>query len=234
MSRNFRQSFSEALCKCRLAGNRSQLKNLHNSYSKCRIFMVKMFYIYLPIRLPMLMILSFFCSTPDSSGPWHWLNCCRWNFPVKTQKQLVHLLKRKNLSRWRSQSEADCTCSDPFSIHCPLPNHIPLEPNHIPNHVPLEPKVSWILHHYTRIKYYYTVQWLSWATDRAFGWLVDRLITSLQNPIVWFLIFGLLLLIAFLPFITWLEGLFRRYFSIIWRFQKLPNYASGVFEDSTN
>ena len=37
-------------------------KNLHNSYSKCRIFMVKMFYIYLPIRLPMLMILSFFAA----------------------------------------------------------------------------------------------------------------------------------------------------------------------------
>ena len=62
MSRNFRQSFSEALCKCRLAGNRSQLKDLHNSYSKCRIFMVEMFYIYLPIRLPMLMILSFFAA----------------------------------------------------------------------------------------------------------------------------------------------------------------------------
>ena len=28
----------------------------------------------------------FFCSTPDSSGPWHWLNCCRCNFPVKRQK----------------------------------------------------------------------------------------------------------------------------------------------------
>ena len=32
------------------------------------------------------------------------------------------------LTRWRSQSEADCTCSDPLSLHCPLPNHIPLEP----------------------------------------------------------------------------------------------------------
>ena len=35
---------------------------------------------------------------------------------------------KTDLIRWRSQNEADCTCSDPFSLHCPLPNHVPLEP----------------------------------------------------------------------------------------------------------